>query len=62
MAELSLRERLQPTLLDRLVDEERMLTIFELTVGLEDLRRLGLSLRELATAVGAQGLSLRGLP
>src|SRR5262245_39311222 len=60
MAELSLRERLQPTLLDRLVDEERMLAIFELTVGLEDLQRLGLSVRELASFVAAQGLSFRG--
>lgn len=62
MAELSLRERLQPTLLDRLVDEERMLTIFELTVGLEDLRRIGVSVRDLASFVAAQGLSLRGQP
>jgi len=62
MAELSLRERLQPTLLDRLVDEERMLTVFELTVELEALRRLGLSVHELAVFVAAQGLSLRGQP
>jgi len=62
MAELSLRERLQPTLLDRLVDEERMLAVFELTVGLEDLRRLGLSVRELAAFVAAQGLNPRGQP
>jgi type VI secretion system protein ImpF len=62
MAELSLRERLQPTLLDRLVDEERMLTVFELVVGLEDLRRLGLSVGELASFVAAQGLSRRGQP
>ena len=62
MAELSLRERLQPTLLDRLVDEERMLTIFELTVGLEDLRRIGVSVRDFASFIAAQGLSLRGQP
>jgi type VI secretion system protein ImpF len=60
MAELSLRERLQPTLLDRLVDEERMLTIFELTFGLEDLRQLGFAVRELATVIAAQGLNPRG--
>jgi type VI secretion system protein ImpF len=62
MAELSLRERLQPTLLDRLVDEERMLTVFELTLGLEDLRRLGLTVRELTAFIVAQGLSPRGQP
>src|SRR5437773_2475858 len=62
MAELSLRERLQPTLLDRLVDEERLLTVFELIVGLEDLRRLGLSVRELLAFVVAQGLTARGEP
>ena len=39
-----------------------MLTVFELTVGLEDLRRLGLSVRDLASFVAAQGLSLRGQP
>ena len=60
MAELSLRERLQPTLLDRLVDEERVLSVFELTVGLEDLRQLGLSVGELAAFVTAQGLNARG--
>ena len=62
MAELSLRERLQPTLLDRLVDEERILAVFELTVGLEDLRRLGMSVRELASFAAAQGLAIRGQP
>src|SRR6185436_8053668 len=62
MAELSLRERLQPTLLDRLVDEERVLTVFELTVGHEDLRQLGLSVGELAAFIVGQGLSARGEP
>jgi type VI secretion system protein ImpF len=56
MAELSLRERLQPTLLDRLVDEERMLTLFQISVPLEELRRLGLTEREFSDILVAQGL------
>jgi type VI secretion system protein ImpF len=57
MAELSLRERLQPALLDRLVDDERMLTIFELAVDKAQLARLEISERELADIIEAQGLT-----
>jgi type VI secretion system protein ImpF len=56
MAELSLRERLQPSLFDRLIDDERLLTIYELTVERAELRRLGISARELSDIVCAQGL------
>jgi type VI secretion system protein ImpF len=56
MAELSLRERLQPSLFDRLIDDERLLTIYELTVNGAELKRLGISLRELSDIVCAQGL------
>ena len=38
MAELSLRERLQPALFDRLIDDERFLTLFELAVRTEELQ------------------------
>ena len=62
MAELGLRERLQPALLDRLVDEERLLTVFELTVELDELERLGLLRRDFADIVAAQGLSAVGEP
>jgi type VI secretion system protein ImpF len=58
MAELSLRERLQPLLLDRLVDDERVLTIFEVSVERRVLRRLGLApaaLAELVTTLMATG-------
>ncbi|HKZ72449.1 MAG TPA: type VI secretion system baseplate subunit TssE [Steroidobacteraceae bacterium] len=58
MAELSLRERLQPSLLDRLVDDERMLTLFEVCVTAADLARLAISERELAEILGAQGLRM----
>jgi len=56
MAELSLRERLQPSLFDRLIDDERLLTIYELTVDRAELGRLGISARELSDIVCAQGL------
>lgn len=58
MAELSLRERLQPLLLDRLVDDERVLTIFEVTFERRVLRRLGLAPGVLAELIAAQGLTL----
>jgi type VI secretion system protein ImpF len=57
MAELSLRERLQPILLDRLVDDERVLTIFEVTFERRDLRRLGLASAALAELLAGQGLT-----
>jgi type VI secretion system protein ImpF len=60
MAELSLRERLQPALLDRLVDDERVLTVYELTVEREAMRRLGISAKELSDIVCAQGLEVSG--
>ena len=47
MAQLSLRERLQPALFDRLIDEERLLTCYEFTFRRAELRRLGLAEREL---------------
>ncbi len=58
MAELSLRERLQPLLLDRLVDDERVLTIFEVTFERRVLRRLGLPSGALAELIAGQGLTL----
>lgn len=56
MAELSLRERLQPALLDRLADDERILTIFQIEVNREQLARLKLPERELLEILIAQGL------
>src|SRR5262245_5128104 len=62
MAELGLRERLQPLLLDRLVDDERVLTIFEVTFERRVLRRLGLASGALAEFICAhpdgRGLTL----
>jgi type VI secretion system protein ImpF len=56
MAELSLRERLQPALLDRLADDERFLTIFHLEVSRAELKRLQLAEREWLDILMAQGL------
>jgi type VI secretion system protein ImpF len=61
MAELSLRERLQPALLDRLVDDERLLAFFQLTLERSTLERLGLKTQELIQIVAAQGLAPREL-
>ena len=60
MAELSLRDRLQPALLDRLIDDERLVTVFEFTFSRDELRRLGLVERALADILEGQGL--RALP
>src|SRR3954471_20050473 len=56
MAQLSLRERLQPALLDRLIDNERLLTCYEFAFPHDELRRLGISERELVGILTAQGL------
>ncbi len=56
MAELSLRERLQPALLDRLADDERHLTIFHLESSRTELARLKLPEREWLDILSAQGL------
>ena len=56
MAELSLRERLQPALLDRLADDERYLTIFQIESTRAELARLKLPEREWLEILFAQGL------
>ena len=57
MAELSLRERLQPALLDRLIDEERLLTLYTLSFERARLVRLGILEGELRGVLSAQGLT-----
>ena len=56
MAQLSLRERLQPALFDRLIDDERLLTCYEFTFRRAELERLGIPERDLAGILSAQGL------
>jgi type VI secretion system protein ImpF len=54
--ELSLRERLQPALFDRLIDDERLLTLYEVSVARAELQRLGLTERELVAILEGQGM------
>src|ERR1700759_1316503 len=56
MADLGLRERLQPSLFDRLIDEERLLTLFDLTFPRARLREAGIAERELKAFLVSQGL------
>src|SRR5690554_5876326 len=56
MAELSLRERLQPALLDRLIDDERLLVLFDVRARRSELKRLGIAERDLLDILLAQGL------
>jgi len=56
MAQLGLRERLQPALLDRLIDDERVLTCYEFEFRRAELVRLGISERDLLGILTAQGL------
>lgn len=56
MAQLSLRERLQPFLFDRLIDDERLLISFEFSCQRAELARLGISDRDLTAILVAQGL------
>lgn len=58
--ELSLRERLQPALFDRLIDDERLLTLYEVSVARAELQRLGLTERDLVAILEGQGLQSAG--
>lgn len=60
--ELSLRERLQPALFDRLIDDERLLTLYEVCVARVELQRLGLTERDLVAILEGQGLQSRARP
>jgi type VI secretion system protein ImpF len=56
LAQLSLRERLQPALLDRLIDDERLLTCYEFSFQRAELKRLGIPERDLSGILSAHGL------
>lgn len=56
MAQLSLRERLQPALFDRLIDDERLLTCYEFRFSRAELARLKMSVGDLAAILASQGL------
>src|SRR5881394_1793907 len=56
MVQLSLRERLQPALFDRLIDDERLLTCYEFAFRRAELETLRISAAELMAILTAQGL------
>lgn len=60
MAELILREQLQPGLLDRLADDERFLVITQLTCKMPELKRIGVSLQNLLDLLKARGFRQTG--
>jgi type VI secretion system protein ImpF len=60
MAELALHDRLQPALLDRLLDDERTIALVRVLVDSELLERIGLPLQALVEILTSQGLRLQG--
>jgi type VI secretion system lysozyme-like protein len=60
MAELSLKERLQPALFDRLIDEERYVTTFQISVRSETFQELKISAEQFLGVLRAQGLKHDG--
>jgi type VI secretion system protein ImpF len=59
MADLALNERLQPALLDRLIDDERTIALVHIVVEVAALERLKLPAQALIDILVAQGLSLQ---
>ena len=60
MADLALNERLQPALLDRLIDDERTVALVSVTVETAALQRLELPEQALIDILVAQGLVSQG--
>jgi type VI secretion system lysozyme-like protein len=60
MVELSLKERLQPALFDRLIDDERHVTTYRIEVSMYALHDLKLKPEELLSILRAQGLRREG--
>ena len=59
MADLALNERLQPALLDRLIDDERTVALVNITVEAGALQRLELPEQALIDILVAQGMTLQ---
>jgi len=56
MAELSLKDRLQPALLDRLADDERLMTLYRVTLDPARLSEYRITEQEVERALSLQGL------
>jgi type VI secretion system protein ImpF len=59
MADLALNERLQPALLDRLIDDERTVALVNVSVEVAALKRLKLPDQALIDILTAQGMTLQ---
>jgi type VI secretion system protein ImpF len=59
MADLALNDRLQPALLDRLLDDERTITLIRIVVSRQSLEHLQLPLPALLDILRGQDLTLR---
>jgi type VI secretion system protein ImpF len=59
MADLALNERLQPALLDRLIDDERTVALVNITIEAGALQRLELPEQALIDILVAQGMTLQ---
>jgi type VI secretion system protein ImpF len=62
MVELSLRDRLQPALLDRLTDDERLVVVYRVTLDEARLKEHDLSEQDVDRALGLQGLKPAAKP
>lgn len=58
MPELNLKERLQPALLDRLIDEVRFVTVFKIQTSRSQLLQLQIAEQAVIGILSAQGLKL----
>lgn len=56
MAELSLKDRLQPALLDRLTDDERLVTVYRVTLDPVRMEELRVTEQDVERELGLQGL------
>jgi type VI secretion system protein ImpF len=56
MAELSLKDRLQPALLDRLTDDERLVTVYRVALEHARLKQHNVTEQEVERALSLQGL------
>jgi len=59
MSDLALNERLQPALLDRLIDDDRSIALFNISVDVEALQNAGLPQQALVDMLSAHGLKLQ---
>jgi type VI secretion system protein ImpF len=62
MVDLSLRDRLQPALLDRLTDEERQLTLVRVFLNRESMQTHGISTAAVERVLASDGLRPTGSP